>query len=113
MDTTMMETMHLILDKVNAMDVRFDAMDARFDKMDDRFDKMDVRFDTLEDKVHEMGLYIENVVNKNTQTLFDAYQVTQSHFIDVERVNQLEETVKMHGQVISNHSAKLNQLCSG
>ncbi len=98
-------------ERFDKMDERFGKMDERFGKMDERFDRMDERFDALEDQVHDMGLYIENVINKKTQALFDAYDVTRSHFIEEERIKKLEDTVELHDHVIMNHSMKLNQMC--
>ena len=109
MDQEMKETMNVVLVSLNTINERLGKMDERLDKMDNRFDKMDDRFDQLEDIVKRMGLKIENVIEKKTQALFDAYSVAQSHFIDERRIEKLEETVKLHEITICNHSRRLNQ----
>ncbi|MDO5572611.1 MAG: hypothetical protein Q4G60_01385 [bacterium] len=102
MDEELGKTLNLIL-------MNLDTINGRLNRMDDRFDKTDDRFDKMEDVVRNMGIRIENVIEKNTKTLFDAYGVAQSHFIDETRIDRLEETVKLHEITICNHSRRLNQ----
>lgn len=139
MDTVMLDTMNLILKKVSEIDThlitidkrldkiedrlekveerldkieeRLDKMDERFDRIEERLDRVEDRLDKLENTVHEMGVHIENVIDMKTKALFDAYDVTKTHFIEEPRIKDLEEKVRLHDQVIQNHSLKLNKLC--
>lgn len=104
--------------RLDRMDERLDQMELRLDKMDVRFDQMDLRFDyvsdqsnQMKDRSREMGLYIENVINVKTGALFDAYSISQTYFIEENRIKRIEDTVVLHGSVIQKHSEKLNQLC--
>lgn len=59
------ELLKQIIDKLGAMDKRFDAIDKRFDAVDHRFDAMDKRFDTLEKKVD----HISEQVGRNSEDI--------------------------------------------
>lgn len=103
-----LEKMEERLDKIEE---RLDKMDERFDRIEERLDRVEDRLDKLENKVHEMGVHIENVIDMKTKALFDAYDVTKTHLIEEPRIKDLEEKVRLHDQVIQNHSIKLNKLC--
>lgn len=50
MDMSVEQMFELILNKITAMDRRFDGLDGRMDGIEGRFDKLEIRFDGLESR---------------------------------------------------------------
>ena len=93
--------------RMDSMEQKMDSIEHRMDSMEQKMDSMEQKMDSMEQKMDSLELHIENVTDRNIQTVAEGHLDISRKLNDALKVEDQKEMLIIKVRVLEDEVRKI------